>query len=351
MLVHQRVHGSLESHRQAVPVGLDVVEFRIQDAFDVGQVREHLHQLADVDPMERYGQVAPGVRVGSGIELEGTSAVLGIQPEVSLHMAVLMQVDVVVAVQPVGTEGNDGLLGVELEAQSVVCHRGIQSQVDSLLALAVVVVQLQPRPLRMDERIQTGIEDELAVGGGIAYLGKELHAQRILHHVETDGVQLQAVGAQAVDVGSPVDAPQRRSVKVGKQLVVLEAVHRQVIVYGIIGTCLQAQAQVRQECLQLVLVEPLVLGLCSQLRPKGRECPDDGLDVAPSVQVQVQVAGIGIDAGGVRTQVYVEIEVLRLIVVLFRTEAQVLQCSLAPVCLAEVRTEIECEQCPDMEGE
>ena len=241
---------------------LQDVVVAVELAGDSGQIGYDGGQLAEVDLMEREGEVLQhrGVLI-LGVELQ-TGIVVGYQVHFRLYLLVSADEDEVVLVEVELLVAYRRTFWHQPQSQAVLFHIDGGSKTYAHLALVVVVAQSGHDAVLMEMAIDEGIEHELRILLVVAYLRLVAEPFLALVQVQADGVYAGGVVDERVDVTGAVDARFRRGGQINRQLFEVDAHRPEEVGYGILALALQMHFHDGEQGLDGRLVDDLVLILC-----------------------------------------------------------------------------------------
>ena len=214
---------------------LHIMRFGVNQTGYIGHIRNHPPELSDAYPMKLQRQVLPAQRIGRRIKSQSRIPAIR-QTQIGIYASVIVQENVIAGIRLKLTVYQRRLIRRHMHADSFGMHTGLQSQFDAFFKLVVQIADVRTGTRRINASPQADAECLLTLACQSFHPAMEKEARGILTGIEEDGIQPQAICAQAIQAHIGIQAFIGRSRHGYPKPVVPEMTRSQKVRYRIVRT-------------------------------------------------------------------------------------------------------------------
>ena len=340
LLIHQVGDAEIGRHGEFL-LGLDDVEVTVHDAFNVWHVRDDAQHLVEVEVAQADGDVLQGILIVI-IRIDAKSHVARrLQHQVGRHTLVISQHQVVVVIGSELLVAQDRMCIYQRHLDAIVLHHGCQTDIHAQLVVGIIYLGGDIGATLLQLAIHQGTEGVLRI------LLVVLHSCRILDGIplgmdeRTDGIELDALSYQGIDVEITIQACYRRGVQVH--------FHRLELITAILDeardevalACREIDMSQRELATDTHLVDAAFLHLGCQFGSQAIHRLQQRLVATPHIHVEMEVATVGYRMSRITASIEIHQHIHWSIGLLFRAQGDVTDGSLHIIVVAQVGIHID----------
>ena len=333
LLVCHSSHAHVRHHGYLLLGVLHEVEVAVHHSRQLRHKRHHRRHLPQVELVDAHGQVLQHGRVFPLAEHLHSCAVLGNEVNLGIHPSVAPEEHVVVLVELECLVSYQRHVWRHVHVDSAVAHLRHHSHVQSLCVVLVVELRVGTHPLSVEVSVDHRLEHEPRVALVVLHEQSEVHPGGVLPYAEPHCVYRYAVHGHLVYVSASSHSALWRRAEVYREVLEVKSLVSQHVGYWIIISALDAQAECRQQFAQLLLVDHLLPSLLLHLSHEPLHLLHQQFISPACLQVELQVAAVGLCPRGVGGCVYVEFKVLGAVCLLLGAHGEVVDDCLQAVAL------------------